>query len=112
MVDRSMDRPDISASQQRHRLRHATLPTIFHPKYRGNCCDAHSPVVIICPNIGTAEEGLNNQVVPFKSPADPPQCPECCGNPRLCAAVPEVQNPFPSSGESANPRSRSIVIDK
>ena len=75
MVDRSMDRPDISASQQRHRLRHATLPTIFHPKYRGNCCDAHSPVVIICPNIGTAEEGLNNQVVPFKSPADPPQCP-------------------------------------
>jgi len=22
-------------------------------------------------------------VVPFKSPADPPQCPECCGNPRL-----------------------------
>ena len=83
-------------------------------------------VVIICPNIGmermsdpraarvrgAEEEGLNNQVVPFKSPADPPQAPECCGNPRLCAAVPEVRIHLPLAGESANPRSRSVVIDK
>ena len=71
-------------------------------------------VVIICPNIGTErmsdpraarvrgaeEEGLNNQVVPFKSPADPPQAPECCGNPRLLCRGTRSSNPSPSSGES------------
>src|SRR5215472_12740452 len=45
-------------------------------------------------------ERLNNQVVPFRSPADPPQCPECCANPRLLCRGTNGSNPSPSSRES------------
>jgi hypothetical protein len=41
------------------------------------------------------EEGLNHQVVSFKSPADTPKCPECCGNHGFCAAVPVVRIHLP-----------------
>src|SRR5215831_17190772 len=47
-------------------------------------------------------ERLSNQVVVFRSPADPPQCPECCANPRLLCRGTNGSNPSPSSGESAN----------
>src|SRR6516225_9700350 len=53
------------------------------------------------------EEGLNHQVVSFKSPADTPKCPECCGNPRLLCRGTSSSNPSPSSGESTNFRFRS-----
>jgi len=51
---------------------------------------------------GAEEDGLNNQVVPFKSPAGPPQCPECGGNPRLLCRGTKSSNPSPSSKESSN----------
>jgi len=46
---------------------------------------------------------LNNPVVPFKSPADPPQC---CGNPPLLCRGTRSSNPSPSSGESPTNRAR------
>src|SRR5215472_10308363 len=49
-------------------------------------------------------ERLNNQVVPFRSPADPPQCPECCANPRLLCRGTNGSNPSPSSGQSVSLR--------
>ena len=36
-----------------------------------------------------------HQVVSFKSPADTPKCPECCGNHGFCAAVPVVRIHLP-----------------
>src|ERR1700738_2157028 len=47
MLGRSMDRPDITASQQRHGLCHATLPMGFIPAYRGNCRSTSIPRVVI-----------------------------------------------------------------
>src|SRR5215831_10020178 len=47
-------------------------------------------------------ERLSNQVVVFRSPADPPQCPECCANPRLLCRGTNGSNPSPSSKESSN----------
>src|SRR5215813_9242426 len=41
-------------------------------------------------------ERLSNQVVVFRSPADPPQCPECCANPRLLCRGTNGSNPSPS----------------
>jgi hypothetical protein len=52
------------------------------------------------------EEGLNNQVVPVKSPVDPPPCPECCRNPRSLCRGTRSSNPSPSSGESCELRYR------
>src|SRR5262249_28647662 len=48
-------------------------------------------------------ERLSNQVVLFRSPSDPPQCPECCANPRLLCRGTNGSNPSPSSGESCKP---------
>jgi hypothetical protein len=59
--------------------------------------------------VGGAEEkeGLNHQVDRLRSPPIPPQCPECCGNPRFLCRGTKSSNPSPSSGESANFRFRS-----
>ena len=38
----------------------------------------------------------------LRAPPIPPQCPECCGNPRLLRRGTGSSNPSPSSGESAN----------
>jgi hypothetical protein len=51
---------------------------------------------------GAEEEGLNHQVVSFKSPPIPPQCPECCGNPRLLCRGTRSSNPSPSSRQSVS----------
>jgi hypothetical protein len=56
---------------------------------------------------GAGGERLNHQVVSFKSPADTPKCPECCGNLRLLCRGTRSSNPSPPSRESANFRSLS-----
>src|SRR5579864_9730190 len=47
MLGRSVDRPDITAYQQRHGLCHAALPTVFIPAYRGNCRSTSIPGEVI-----------------------------------------------------------------
>jgi hypothetical protein len=44
---------------------------------------------------GAEEEGLNNQVVPLKSPVDPPPSPNAAEIHGFCAAVPEVRIHLP-----------------
>ena len=41
---------------------------------------------------GAEEEGLNNQVVPFKSPADPRNARNAAGIHGFCAAVPSAES--------------------
>jgi IS66 C-terminal element len=51
---------------------------------------------------GAEEEGLNNQVVPLKSPVDPPPCPNAAEIHGFCAAVPEVRIHLPPAESRAN----------
>ena len=55
-------------------------------------------------------ERLSNQVVLFRSPSDPPQCPECCANPRLLCRGTNGSNPSPSSEASCEPRFLAILL--
>jgi hypothetical protein len=49
---------------------------------------------------GAGEEGLNHQVVSFKSPPDTPRMPGMLRNPRLLCSGTRSSNPSPSSAES------------
>src|SRR6516162_8544560 len=56
-----------------------------------------------CPSLArwSGSKRRRRKAEPFKSPADTPKCPECCGNPRLLCRGTSSSNPSPSSGESA-----------
>ena len=58
-------------------------------------CSTRAPAWLDGMARSAGEEGLNHQVVSFKSPADTPKCPECCGNHGFCAAVPVVRIHLP-----------------
>ena len=55
-----------------------------------------------CPSLArwSGSKRRRRKAEPFKSPADTPKCPECCGNPRLLCRGTRSSNPSLSSGES------------
>src|SRR6516165_1055616 len=63
---------------------------------------SHNPLKP-CPSLARwrGSKRRRRKAEPFKSPADTPKCPECCGNPRLLCRGTSSSNPSPSSGESA-----------
>ena len=64
---------------------------------------SHNPLKP-CPSLArwSGSKRRRRKAEPFKSPADTPKCPECCGNQRLLCRGTSSSNP----GESANFRFR------
>jgi len=61
---------------------------------------------------GAGEERLNHQVVSFKCPPIPSECPECCGNPQLLCRGTRSSNPSPSSRQSVSRGISPSCIEK
>src|SRR6516225_7328681 len=76
-----------------------------------------------CPSLArwSGSKRRRRKAEPFKSPADTPKCPECCGNPRLLCRGTSSSNPSPSSeyvftrqrGEALHPERQPLAtLDK
>jgi hypothetical protein len=105
--DRRANVPCASTLEPTHHRATKALASVASPARRSRraaqqatTCSNRAPARLDGAVRGAEEEGMNHQMVSFKSPADTPAMPECCGNPRLLCRGTRSSNPSPSSGES------------